>query len=85
MNPRCGLVKAGESKLTEEEDISKGEEAVGGGGGTAREDTQLEEGDVIKTKHISFHSSSCPTPARLAITFPSAFLAFFFLNWVHPN
>lgn len=50
-----------------------------------REDTQLEEGDVIKTKHISFHSSSCPTPARLAITFPSAFLAFFFLNWVHPN
>lgn len=33
MNPRCGLVKAGESKLTEEEDISKGEDAVGVGGG----------------------------------------------------
>lgn len=29
MNQRCGLVKAGESRLMEEEDISKGEEAGG--------------------------------------------------------
>lgn len=54
-----------------------------GAGERARENTQLEERDVIKTTHISFHS--CLIPASLAITFSSAFLAFFFLNWVYPN